>query len=120
MVDDVYVVEVGFNLHLTCRFGKAYQGQRCQQIHPTQRGRNLFMVVAIGCERVIAHDVTLGAYNTNKFIQTKVITSLDRQRFILMENFSSHITCEIQQAFEDDKQIYFHLPSHTIVHFSML
>ena len=38
---------------------------------------------------VIAHGVTLGAYNTNKhlkFIQTKIIHSLDRQRFILVDD----------------------------------
>lgn len=47
-----------------------------------QSGWNLSLVVAVGCERVMAHDVTLGAYDKNKFleiIQTNVIPSLDRQ-----------------------------------------
>ena len=99
---------------------KGCQGQRCQRIHPTQRGRNLILVVVVGSDWLIAHDVTLGAYNTNKFIQTNVITGLNRLRFILMEKVTFHITCELQQAFKDDGQIYFHLPSHTIVHFSMV
>ena len=104
MVDFVYVDEVGFNLHLTHRFGRAHQGQRCQQPRPTQRGRNLSLVVAVAREGVIAHNVTLGAYNSCKFleiIQTKVIPSLHRQRFIPMDNVPFHRPCEIQQAFGD-------------------
>jgi hypothetical protein len=78
MANDVYMDEVGFNLHLTHRFDRACQGQRCQQIHPTQRGQNLSLVVAIGREGVIACNVTFGASNMGKFlefIQTKVIES---------------------------------------------
>jgi hypothetical protein len=89
MVDIVYVDEVGFYLHLTQRFGRARQGQRCQRICPTQRDQKLSLVVAIGREGVIAHNAILCAYNTKKFlkfIQAKVIPSLDRQRFILMDN----------------------------------
>ena len=94
--------EVGFNLHLTRRFGRAHRGQRCQRTYPTQRGRNLSSVVAIGREGVIAHDVALGAYNTCKFLEfihIKVMPSLDKQRFILMDNASFHKSHEIQQAF---------------------
>jgi hypothetical protein len=60
------------------------------------------LVVALDCEGVIAHDVTLGAYNTNKlleFIQTKFIPSLDRESFILMRNVPFRRSHEIQQAF---------------------
>ena len=88
MVGDVYMDEAGFNLHFTHQFGRARQGQRCQRIHPTQRGQDLSLVVVVGCE-----GVTLGAYNTNKFlefIQTKVIPSLDIQRFILVNNVPFH------------------------------
>ena len=37
MVDVICMDEVGFNLHLTCHFWRACQGQRYQRIHPTQR-----------------------------------------------------------------------------------
>ena len=49
--------------------------------------KNHLWWLQIGCEGVIAQDVTLCAYNTYKFlefIQTKVIPSLDGQRVILM------------------------------------
>ena len=71
-------------------------------------------VVVVGHEGVITHDVTLGAYNTNKFlefIQTKVIPSLDRQRVILIDNVPFHKCHEIQQAFDDVGHIYIRLPS---------
>ena len=66
---------------------------------PTQRGQNLSLVVAVGCEGVIAHNATFGAYTTYKFlefIQTKAISGLDRQRFILMENVPFGRSREIQ------------------------
>jgi transposase len=73
-------------------------------------------VVAVGREGVIALGVTLGAYNIDKFlefIQTKVIPSLDRQRFIVMDNAPFYRSCEIQQTFEDVGHIYFCLPSYS-------
>ena len=118
LVNVVYMDEVGFNLHLTRRFGRARRGQRCHRIRPTQRRRNLSLVVAVGREGIIAHDVTLGAYNTDKFLEfvlTKVIPSLDRQRFILMDNVSFHKSSEIQQTFEDAGHIYFCLPSYSSI-----
>jgi hypothetical protein len=42
MADVIYMNEVGINLHLTCRFGWACRGQRCQQICPTQRDQFLY------------------------------------------------------------------------------
>ena len=65
----VYVDEVGFNLHLARWFGRACHGQKCQWIHPTQRSRTLYLVIVVGHKGVITHDVTLGAYNTNKFLE---------------------------------------------------
>ena len=50
----------------------------------------------------IAHHVTFGAYNTHKFLeylQTKVVPTLDKQRFILMCNVPCRMSREIQQAF---------------------
>ena len=116
MVDVVYIDEVGFNLNLTPWLARAHRGQRCQWIRPAQRGQNLSSVVAVGHEGVIAQDITLGAYNTTKFIKlihNKVIPSLDRQRFILMDNVSFHRSREIQQTFEDVGHIYFYLPSYS-------
>ena len=57
----------------------------------------------------IAHNATLGAYVTNKFlesIQAKVIPTLNRQRLILMDNIPIHKSRENQQAFEDVGHIY--------------
>ena len=59
MVDDVYVTKVGFNLHLTRRFGRACHGQRYQRICPTQKDHNLSLMVEDGREGVIAHKFLL-------------------------------------------------------------
>ena len=87
-----------------------------KQIHPTQRGRNLSLVIAVDHEGVIAHNVTLGAYNIDKlleFIQTHIIPNLDIQKFILMNNVPLHKSRGIQQAFEDIGHIYFCLRSYS-------
>ena len=57
ITNNVYMDECNFNSHLTRRFGRAHQGLRCNW-----RLKN-------GREGVIAHDVTLGAYNTSKFFK---------------------------------------------------
>ena len=78
------------------------------------KGRNLSLVATFGHEGVIAYKVTLNTYNTYsffEFIQTKVIPSLHRQRFILMDNVPFHKSQEIQHGFEDVGHIYFHLTS---------
>ena len=76
----------------------------------------LSLVVVIDHEGVIAHNIALGAYNTNKFlefIQTKVISNFNRQPFILMNIVTFHKSCEIQQIFEDVGHVYFCLPSYS-------
>ena len=104
LVDVVYVDKVSFSLRLTHSFGRDSSRTRCQQICPTQRGRNLLvsLVVVIGREGVIAHVVTLGADDSKKFLeftQTKVIPSHDKQRIILMDNVPFHRSCENTTSF---------------------
>lgn len=76
----------------------------------------LSLVVADGCEGVIAHNVTLGTYNTNnflEFIQTKVISNFNRQPFILMDIVTFHKSRKIQEPFEDVGHVYFCLSSYS-------
>jgi hypothetical protein len=76
------------------------------------RAQNLSLVVVISHEGVVAHNVILGAHNTDKsfeFIHTKVIPSLERQRFVLMNNVPFHRFRAIQQAFEDVGHIKSHV-----------
>ena len=78
-------------------------------------------MIEVGCEGVIAHDVTLGASSTNKileFIKAKVIPSLHRQKFSLMDNVPFHRSREIHQALKTLDTSTF--VCHHIVHFSML
>jgi hypothetical protein len=75
-----------------------------------------FWWVAVGCEGVIAQDGTLGAYNTYKFydaFKPGPFLSLDRQRFILMDNVPFDKSRDIQQAFEDVGHMYFYLSSYS-------
>ena len=74
------------------------------------------LVVVVGCEQVIVHNVIFDAFNIDKFlefIETKVIPSINRQRFILMDNVSFYKSHEIQQTFENIGHIYFYLPSYS-------
>ena len=75
-------------------------------------------MVAIGREGVIAYNVTLGAYHTYKFLETKVIPSLDRQRFILMDNVPFHKSSDYENLLKMLDTSNF--VCNRIVHFSML
>jgi hypothetical protein len=67
MVHVVKIDDVDFDLHSIPHFGRACQGQECQQIHPTHTAWNLFLVIAIGSEGVITQNVMLCTYNADKF-----------------------------------------------------
>ena len=111
LVDVVYVDKVSISLRLTHSFGRDSSRTRCQQICPTQRGRNLLvsLVVVIGREGVIAHVVTLGADDSKKFL-----AMINKGLFSwTMSHFTDLV--KIQQAFEDVGHI-----CHHIVHFSMM
>jgi len=54
-----------------------------KQICHTQRGQNTSLVIVV-CRGIMAHDVTLGAYNVDKFFN-----SFKARPFIIFINYSS-------------------------------
>jgi transposase len=64
----VWVDEVGFNLHLRRRQGRAMRGQHASVTVPNNRGRNISIAAAMSEDGFIHHRVQVGAYNAMLFI----------------------------------------------------
>jgi len=79
-----------------CQKNLEFGSSMADVLYIDEVGFNLSVVVAIGREGVIAHDVTLVCILGSKFlkfVQTKAIPSLDGQRFSII-NVLIHKSCE--------------------------
>jgi transposase len=116
LMDSVFIDEAGFNLHLTRRFGRARRGERAVRVRPTQRGRNVSVVVAVGREGIIASEVRLGAFNTdrfNTFLADTLLPNLHGPRTIIMDNVPFHKSHEVQDTIENAGHICEYLPPYS-------
>jgi len=116
MMDCVFVDESGFNLHLTRRFGRSPKGKRASQVRPTQRGRNVSLVAAVGREGIIASEVMLGAFNSEKyeaFFANKLLGALKGPRTIIMDNVPFHRTNAVRDLIQAKGYTCLHLPPYT-------
>lgn len=73
-------------------------------------------MIALGREGLSLHDVILSMHTMQtsfkNSLKPRPFPSVDRQRFILMDNALFHKSCEVQKAFEDARHIYLCLPSY--------
>ena len=116
MMEVVYMDEAGFNLHSTRRFGRAERGKRAAVVRPTQKGRNVSMVVAVAREGIVASEIKLGAYNGGKyleFVRDKVLPALQGPRIIVAGNVPFHKKQEVRKAIEDAGHTYLLLPPYS-------
>jgi transposase len=116
MMEAVYIDEAGFNLHLARRFGRSRRGRRAVQVRPTQRGRNISLVVAIGMEGVIAAQVRLGAFNTeryNEFLRDGLLPALNGPRTLIQDNVPFHRSLVVQETIEEAGHICMQLPPYS-------
>lgn len=65
----VYLDETGFNLHTSYHFGYAPVGANAIQTVPTNRGRNLSVLVAITVHGVLSFGMQQNAYNTESMLE---------------------------------------------------
>ena len=116
MMEVVYLDEAGFNLHLTRRFGRAQRGKRATVVRPTQRGRNVSMVVAVTREGIVASDIRLGAYNGDRyleFVRNKLLPALLTPRIIVADNVPFHKKQEVREVIEEAGHTYLLLPPYS-------
>lgn len=96
LADAIFIDEAGFNCHLTRRQGRSRTGSRPLVRRPTQRGRNLTLVVAVGGEGIVATHCQYGGFNGaafDAFVKEKVLPKLQedrRRRNIIMDNARIH------------------------------
>ena len=116
LTDCVFLDESGFNLHLTRRFGRARKGQQATIVRPTQRGRNVSLMVAVAREGIVATEVRLGAFNANLFVDflmNSLIPALDGPRTIVMDNVPFHKHVRVGEVLEEAGHTVLRLPPYT-------
>ena len=95
--------ECGFNLRLSPTYGYAPSGVEVHIMVPTQRGINIFLLLAISISRVLCWDLQSGAYNFALFslwCYNKLFPALgDHQSVVIMDNARIHHTSEATAAF---------------------
>jgi transposase len=116
MTDAVYIDEAGFNLHLTRRYGRAPKGQRACVVRPTQRGRNISVIVAVGREGIIGFRAQLGAVNAGiflDFVNEAILPRLNTPRVVLADKVPFHKDSRIRHALEAHGHTYVNLPPYS-------
>lgn len=105
----VFIDEAGFNLHLRRRRGRAAVGKRAAAVEPTERGRNLTLVVAIiPPVAVIAHTFYYGGvtrWRFKNFLEEDVLRWLnyyDRQgSTLVIDNVRFHHSPMVREVIAD-------------------
>lgn len=91
----IFLDEAGFNLNIKRNFGRAAPGRRAIARVPTQRGRNMTLMVAIDSTGVLAHEFGPGGYNSQRFeqfLEEVLFPILGRRRTIVLDNARFHKT----------------------------
>ena len=92
----VFIDETGFNLHTSLNYGYSPKSQREFRMFPSNKGRNLSVLVAISLRGVIAYEMVDGPINSElfrNFILNKLYPKLELSENILfMDNTRIHKT----------------------------
>jgi transposase len=99
----IFLDEMGSNLGLTRRYGRAAPGERVQDQVPGDRGGNLSTIGAIGLEGIRTGLSVPGAIDGETllfFVEELLVPTLNRGDIVLMDNASIHKLDDIEDALE--------------------
>jgi transposase len=117
MFTAVYVDESGFNLHQNVTYGRAKRGERAVRTVPSNKGKNISYIAAVGAEGLIASHTHQGSTNGRLFawfLTEKLFPKLDgRHRLIIMDNASIHKATDVRNAFAASHHTQVFLPPYS-------
>ncbi|TKY89754.1 hypothetical protein EX895_001539 [Sporisorium graminicola] len=116
--DAIFFDEAGFNLHSKRTYDLSKVGDRAQQEgRPANRQKNMSLLVAVGKDGIIASEVLLGAYNTDRFcsfLDNKVLPLVAGQRRVfMMDNASFHRFFDTKQRITNAGHEAHYLPAYS-------
>ena len=117
--DDViiYLDETGFNLHTSQHFGYAPVGSHAVQTVPTNRGRNLSVLVAVTVYGVLTFGIQQQAYNTEsmmEWINDFLLPLIENQTpTIIMDNARFHHANVVKNALSNAGCNVLYLPPYS-------
>jgi transposase len=99
----IFLDEMGSNLSLTRRYGRAAPGERVRDQVPGDRGGNLSTIGAIGLDGIRTGLSVPGAIDGETmlfFVQELLVPTLTRGDIVLLDNASIHKLDDIEDAIE--------------------
>jgi transposase len=99
----IFLDEMGSNLSLTRRYGRAAPGERVRDQVPGDRGGNLSTIGAIGVDGIRTGLSVPGAIDGETmlfFVEELLVPTLTRGDIVLMDNASIHKLDDIEDAIE--------------------
>jgi transposase len=99
----IFLDEMGSNLSLTRRYGRAAPGERVRDQVPGDRGGNLSTIGAIGLDGIRTGLSVPGAIDGETmlfFVEELLVPTLTRGDIVLMDNASIHKLDDIEDAIE--------------------
>ncbi|KAI8913760.1 DDE superfamily endonuclease-domain-containing protein [Powellomyces hirtus] len=119
IMDDVHIDECGFNLRLVKRLGRACNGVRPRQVRPTQRGRNVTLIIAVSrADGIVASRMQMGGTVNADFFRNFMIEDIlpaleGRHLNIIMDNAPVHNGVELDELCEEAGHRLWCLPKYT-------
>lgn len=99
----IFLDEMGSNLGLTRRYGRAAPGERVRDEVPGDRGGNISTIGAIGVDGIRTGLSVPGAIDGETmlfFVEELLVPTLNRGDIVLMDNASIHKLDDIEDALE--------------------
>jgi transposase len=99
----IFLDEMGSNLSLTRRYGRAAPGERVRDQVPGDRGGNISTIGAIGVDGIRTGLSVPGAIDGETmlfFVEELLVPTLTRGDIVLMDNASIHKLDDIEDAIE--------------------
>lgn len=113
---DVFIDEMGSNLGMTRRYGRAAPGQRVYDEVPGDRGGNVSTIGALGLEGMRTGLRVPGPIDSDTllfFVEELLVPTLQRGDIVVMDNNPTHKLDEIEDAIEAAGAWVLFLPTYS-------
>lgn len=112
----IFIDEAGVNLAMVRLYARALKGKRAYGTRPQKRGKNVSMVSAITCRKVLTFFNVLGAIDGitfEAFIVRKLVPLLWKGACVVLDNCSIHKSKEVELAIQNAGGQVLYLPPYS-------
>lgn len=114
--DLIFIDEAGVNLAMVRLYARALRGKRAYGTRPQKRGKNVSMVSAITCRKILTFFNVLGAIDSitfEAFIVRKLVPKLWKGACVVLDNCRIHKGKEVEKAIRQAGGQVLYLPPYS-------